>query len=162
MPDSLTESVNTIFGGWPWATIWTAVAAFAVVITGAIICYQAGVAAKALRFEAFAEAQRIFTKPCFVKNRGMVFKKRRALAENEWTGDEREAALDVCRQMDRIAHLYWQGSIKKKLALMAWDDPVGKAWFVLEPLVEHERTDNGWPQKWYAFQFLRRCRDRQS
>ncbi|MCH8054122.1 MAG: hypothetical protein IH895_08690, partial [Planctomycetes bacterium] len=145
---------DAIPSGWPWSTIWTAVTALAVVITGAIIGYQAYAAAKALRFEAFEAAQRIFVEPCFLKNRGMVLKKQRALTANEWTGDEREAALDVCRQMDRIAHLFWQRSIKKKRALTAWDDPVGKAWLVLEQLVEHERTKIGWPQKWYAFEFF--------
>jgi hypothetical protein len=38
--------------------------------------------------------------------------------------------------------------------LDTWDDPVGKAWLILEPFVKEERKGCRWPKKWQSFQDL--------
>jgi hypothetical protein len=32
-----------------------------------------------------------------------------------------------------------------------WDDPLAKAWVVLEVIVKRERKETKWPEKWMGF-----------
>jgi hypothetical protein len=46
--------------------------------------------------------------------------------------------------------------LEEKKMLDTWDDPIGKAWFLLEPIVEEEREHCHWRKKWQSFQDLGR------
>jgi hypothetical protein len=54
--------------------------------------------------------------------------------------------------MDEFAHLL--PFLGRDSVLGVWDDPLAKAWLVLEPIVRDEREDSGWRTKWHSFEEL--------
>jgi hypothetical protein len=106
------------------------------------------------------KAQEVFTHPDFTGARGTIFARLDKDADPQWSerwsNDEKKAALLVCRRMDEFCHLVpYLGLVPclgKRRALAVWDDPIAKAWFLLEPLVTIEQRR--WPTKWDAFQKL--------
>jgi hypothetical protein len=58
----------------------------------------------------------------------------------------------VCRKMSELADLV--PILNKKKTFDTWDDPVAKAWVVLESFVNEERRRCDWPIKWKAFEDL--------
>lgn len=137
-----------------WATLksevfWTAVSALATV-AGVVGIFQAR---KALRFEAWQKAQEIWTAPEFTEARGRVFA-RLDTKNHNWSPDEEREALQVCRKMAEFAGLI--PYLPRRTALRIWGIPFAKAWFVLEPVVQKERTRCAWSDKWDVFEQLGR------
>lgn len=136
-----------------WNTIWTALGAIAT----AIAVLALFLAARQLRFDAWVKAQEIFVEAEFVKARGRVL---RHLGKDElaWDKTDEEAGLLVCRRMDEFCRLapYFASSEAKgqEEVLKVWDNPLGKSWKLLAPLVDEERKKVEWNKKWSAFAYL--------
>jgi hypothetical protein len=128
---------------------WSAVGALATVV-GAIAIFFA---ISQLRFEAWLKAQEIWTVREFTQARGRVFA-RLDTGNTEWTEQEEDEALDVCRKMDEFAGLI--PYLPKRTALRIWGVPFAKAWLILAPVVERERVKCAWSDKWHAFERLGR------
>jgi hypothetical protein len=130
-------------------TAWTALGAIATTLgAGAIV-----VAARQLRFQAYLKAQEIWTDVEFTAARGRVLA-RFDDGRLDWTDGEEVEALNVCRRMDEFARLI--PYLPRKTALQVWGVPFARAWFVLRPVVDRERTKCAWPEKWCAFEELGR------
>lgn len=99
-------------------------------------------------FHSWLKAQDIWTEEKFVKRRGVIFKRLDNL-QAPWSEDETSEAKETCRKMDEFAHLAPFLGVKKVLAV--WDDPLAKAWVVLQEIVNKERKDTKWPEKWMGF-----------
>jgi hypothetical protein len=108
-------------------------------------------ASRQLRFQAWLKAQEIWTAPDFTQSRGRVFA-RLDDKKRDWATEEKADAQQVCRKMDEFAGLI--PFLPKQIALRIWGVPFAKAWFVLEPIVNEERTKCGWQDKWHAFERL--------
>jgi hypothetical protein len=129
---------------------WTAAGAIATGVGSVAIL----LAVSQLRFEAWLKAQDIWTAQDFIAARGRVFARLDAMSA-EWARDEEAQALDVCRRMDEFAGLV--PYLPKRTALRIWGVPFAKAWAVLEPVIQRERTKCDWPDKWHAFERLGRA-----
>jgi hypothetical protein len=70
----------------------------------------------------------------------------------EWTASNIEDAKNMCRRMDEFSRLV--PFIGKTFALDTFDDPIAKAWRILEPIVEQERDVARWSRKWECFEKL--------
>jgi hypothetical protein len=99
-------------------------------------------------FHTWLKAQDVWTDKEFVKRRGAIFKRLDNL-NAPWSADEISEAKETCRKMDEFAHLVPFLGVKKVLAV--WDDPLAKAWVVLQEIVEKERTSTKWKEKWMGF-----------
>ncbi len=136
-----------------WTLFWSAVSAIATVVAaiaavvGTIAIFSA---MSQLRFQAWLEAQEIWTADDFTKARGRVFA-RLDTGNTEWTEEEKAEALDVCRKMDKFAGLI--PYLPKRTALRIWGVPFANAWLILAPVVENERK-KAWPEKWDNFKQL--------
>jgi hypothetical protein len=88
-----------------WSTFWSAVSALftalGAIFTGAVV-FAIFIAAKQLRFDAYLKAEEIWTDHYFTKGRGRVFSRLDKL-DSDWTDDEEENALQVCRKLDEFA-----------------------------------------------------------
>lgn len=102
-------------------------------------------------FEAWNKAQEIWTRPGFRDLRGKVFERLRN-STVPWTGQDIEDAKEVARTIDEFAHL--SQFMSKDLMIDTWDDPLAKAWIVLEPIVRAERAKQDWAKKWDMFETL--------
>jgi len=121
--------------------IFTTVAAFAIVF-----------AARQLKFDAWLKAQDLFVKDDFRDARKFVMEDLKGIAFSEWTLDQKNQGLLVCRKMDefvRLGPFLGRTFLLKSRMLDVWYDPIGKCWSVLKPLVHEEQTK--WPEKWDAF-----------
>ena len=136
-----------------WSTFWTAVGALATVAAALTLLF----AARQLRFDAWLRAQEIFVHGKFLTARGRVFRHLQG-PDLSWDAEDQEAGLEVCRRMEELCRLAqyfsFTSSGGQKTILEAWDDPLGKSWALLEPLVIAERDVIGWKTKWKAFQEL--------
>jgi hypothetical protein len=108
-------------------------------------------AIRQLRFDAWLKAQQIVVDDDFRKSRGVVFSYLRPRTaahslENKYHFDH------VCQHMDELCHL--RRFLGTGRVLSSWDDPIGKAWFVLEEWVKKEREITNWPTKWHSFERL--------
>jgi len=149
---NLLSILDTIFKSDYWAAvaaIFTAVASIGVVLV-----------IRQLRFDAWDKMQKLFTGPDFVESRGLIYK-RLDLEDpvNEpWEDEQKEAALEVCRRFDELAHLVPYLSLSsyhaKRLALKTWDDPTGKSWAIVKKVVKEEQKNCGWSHKWKTFENL--------
>lgn len=142
----------TILASVDWSLGWDMVSAIATALGTAAIFF----AIRQLRFEAWVKVQEIFTHPHFIKARATIFARLDDDGSRLWSADEKKAAMLVCRKMDELCRLVpylglvpWLG---RRLALAVWDDPIGKAWFLVEPFVRAEQKK--WPTKWEAFEKL--------
>ena len=105
-----------------------------------------------LRFNSWVKAQAIFNEQKFVDARGVILN-RYGCDNQEWTDKDKRNALLVCRRMDELARVV--PFMRKKTALNAWDDPIGKCWDVLKDLVKEEQNCIcHWREKWMAFENL--------
>jgi len=144
----LTISSSEVF--WSaFGAIATAVGAIATFVGAAAIL----LARRQLRFEAWLKAQDIWTASAFFEARARVFA-RLDEPDSSWSEAETTEALNVCRKMDEFAGLI--PYLPKQTALRIWGVPFAKAWLVLAPIVEKERTKCRWPDKWHAFERLGR------
>ncbi len=130
---------------------WTFVGAVATVVAALGVLY----AIKQIKLSGWIEAQNIFTETEFVKAREKVFGyfpfERQVPAYIDLNlKDLKDAALLVCRQMDKLARL--KPYLGMKTILQAWGYPLGKAWLILEGTVRAERKYH--PRKWDAFERL--------
>jgi hypothetical protein len=109
--------------------------------------------AKDRDFHSWVELQRVWTDHEFVQQRGVIFKRvdSREAFQSPW-GTHEETAKWACRKMDEFAHL--AQFFGKKKVLLVWDDPLAKAWIVLEEIVKEERNSTNWQEKWSAFSEL--------
>ena len=106
-------------------------------------------AAKEREFHCWLKAQEIWTKRDFTEARGRMFQRLRN-PDAPWTEEEKEDAKEVCRRMDEFAHL--APYLGTRTVLDTWDDPLAKAWIVLEQVVNEERSGAAhWSVKWSAF-----------
>jgi len=128
-------------------TFWTAVTAIVASIASLAVIF----AWRQLRFNAWLKAQEIFTEKRFVEARGVVLV-HYPDPPKQWSKGEKEDAFLVCRKMDELARLKRYLGTRKMLA--TWDDPLGKCWCVLKPLVLEERHTIKWKTKWDAFEHL--------
>jgi hypothetical protein len=71
-----------------------------------------------------------------------------------WNEEDRREAKELCGRLDKFAQLVFYVGQDKVLEL--WDDPLGKAWLVLEEIVESERRSSGWTTKWKGFENIGR------
>jgi hypothetical protein len=131
-----------------WPTNWTALEAIATVFgaVGVWFAYQQ------FRLSTWLKLQEIYTGEAFRVARGIVF----AFEIKDisvWTPKEREAASTVCQKMDELAHIKSFMFCSCEL-LHRWGHPCAKAWMILQPYVEEQRTKDQWPEKWIAFQEL--------
>ncbi len=133
-------------------TFWTAVSAIFSIAGWVTLIITIIVGIKQLRFDAWLKAQALFTEPGFTANRGWLYTRLDKL-DRAWTEDEKNRAKQVCRQMDEFAHLAPFLGGRKKI-LEVWDDPVGKSWVILKPIIKEEQRLTGWATKWKAFEDL--------
>ena len=106
-------------------------------------------AAKERKFHCWLRAQELWTEQSFREARGRVFQRLRN-PNAPWTEKEKDEAKDVCRRMDEFAHL--APYLGTRTVLDTWDDPLAKAWVVLEQVVNEEQTGEAhWSVKWSAF-----------
>lgn len=104
--------------------------------------------AKDRDFHTWLKAQEVWTQEAFVNGRGKMFVRLDNLRA-PWTPDEEKEGKNICRKMDEFAHLAPFLGLKKVLDV--WDDPLAKAWIVLQEIVDKEREATKWPEKWKAF-----------
>src|SRR6266849_3881265 len=102
-------------------------------------------------FQSWLKAQEVWTERSFREGRGRIFQRLHS-ANTPWTQQDREDAKEVCRRMDEFAHLVPFLGVQK--ALDTWDDPLAKAWIVLQPIVNDERAGSGWLTKWKGFESI--------
>ncbi len=107
--------------------------------------------AKDRDFHSWVELQRVWTDVEFVKQRGVIFKRMdsREAFQTPWSAEDEDIAKWACRKMDEFAHL--AQFFGEKRVLLVWDDPLAKAWIVLEEIVKKERDFAKWQEKWSAF-----------
>jgi hypothetical protein len=105
------------------------------------------------QFQSWLKAQEVWTQDHFRDGRGKIFQRLHSGA-TAWTEQERQEALEVCRKMDEFAHLLPFLGIER--ALDVWDDPLAKAWIVLEQVVKDERDRSRWQTKWKGFEAIGR------
>lgn len=100
-------------------------------------------------FDWWIKALEIWMDADFGEERGRLF--RRLQNPNlPWAPPDRNEAMEVIRKMDGFARIVPYLGTEK--VLDTFDDPIAKAWIVLEPVVLEERTKNAnWPKKWEAF-----------
>jgi hypothetical protein len=135
-----------------WQTFWGGVSAIASIL-GVIGIY---IAARQLSFQAWLEAQRIFTAEDFVELRKWIIEK-----DGVWDDPaaDKERAKDACRKFDEFARLIpYLGFpfLGRRFALRIWADPIAKCWRSLERIVIEERDQTGAYRKWDAFEKLGR------
>jgi hypothetical protein len=133
--------------GWNWDLIWTAVGAVASAIGAGAIVF----AVFQLRFDAWLKAQEVFTDEDFVNARAALFA-HFDNAVDPWPLVSSEDAKKVCRKMDEMAHL--RSFVGQERTLESWGIPIAKAWLLLQPTVEQERSRSHHPKKWEAFERL--------
>jgi hypothetical protein len=109
--------------------------------------------AKEREFNSWLKAQDVWNDEGFRTGRGKIFQRLRD-RNRVWSRTEREEALDICRRMDEFAHL--AAFLGRRRMLNTWDDPVAKAWIVLEAVVFDERVHSRWRYKWNTFELLGR------
>jgi hypothetical protein len=144
---------TTILAAFEWGTFcsvftcgtfWSAVGAIATVFATIGIF----LALRQLRSAAWLKAQEVFTEKKFTEARGEIFS-RLGHNSSHWSEEEKKLAMDVCRKMDELCRLT---PFLGRRAIAVWDDPIAKAWTVLEPLVREERERCRWDTKWRAFE----------
>lgn len=132
-----------------WQTLWAGVSAIASIV-GVVGIY---IAAQQLSFQAWLEAQRIFTSGDFTDLRKWVMEK-----DGSWDQPaDKERAKDACRKFDEFARLIPYLGLpffRKRFALQIWADPIAKCWRSLERIVIEEREQTGAYRKWDAFEKL--------
>jgi hypothetical protein len=99
-------------------------------------------------FHTWLKAQDVWMEKEFVQRRGLIFKRLNDL-NAPWSDEETREAKETCRKLDEFAHLAPFLGVKKVLAV--WDDPLAKAWIVLQNVVEKERENTKWGEKWMGF-----------
>jgi hypothetical protein len=105
-------------------------------------------------FEWWLKALEIWMDPKFGERRSRLFL-RVQNSNLPWTPSEKEDAIEVIRTMDRFARLI--PFLSTEQVLDTFDDPIAKAWIVLESIVIEERTGiANWPKKWDAFEQIGR------
>jgi hypothetical protein len=110
--------------------------------------------AKEREFHCWLKAQEIWTERTFREGRGKIFERLHS-ANTAWTEQDIEEAKEVCRRMDEFARLVPFLGIQ--MMLDTWDDPLAKAWVVLERVVNDERTSKtDWSKKWKGFEEIGR------
>jgi len=141
-----------------WQTFWGAFGAISTAVGAIAMCSALALifwAKRQLRFDAWVHAQDLFNpkheKDEFITARKIMFR-RYHNKETEWSGEEREQAMLVCRQMDQLVQL--APFLTEKKILNTWYDNIGKCWHVVEGIVKEEQEK--WPQKWKAFERLGR------
>jgi hypothetical protein len=100
-------------------------------------------------FEAWNKAQEIWTRPAFRELRSKVFERLRD-SSIPWTQQDVTEGKEVARLMDEFAHL--SQFLSEGVMIDTWDDPLAKAWIVLEPIVKEERAKQDWAEKWRRFE----------
>ncbi len=113
--------------------------------------------AREQNFDGWLKVQKLWTDSVFVDLRGKIFKRLDNLTapwtevekRPPWTEAEHTDGEEVCRRMDEFAHLAAFWGFKKVLVI--WDEPLARAWTVLEKIVNDEREKVKWPHKWMAF-----------
>ena len=136
-------------------TFWSAVGTIAAVIAAIATVIALRIiflARQQLDFDAWLKIQEIWTNTEFTQARRRLFTRLDNPAKL-WTSEEKQEALSTCAKMNEFSHLVVLFLDKRKM-LELWDDPVGKAWLILKPLVQEERELVGWPMKWMGFEDL--------
>jgi hypothetical protein len=103
------------------------------------------------RMSAWLKAQEVWTERRFTEGRGKMFMRLR-LGPAVWSAQDTEDGKEVCRRLDEFAHL--APFLGQDKVLDVWDDPLAKAWLVLEPVVLAERENSRWQTKWQSFENL--------
>lgn len=131
-----------------FSTFWTAFGALFTAIGALAVIF----AARKIDFNAWVKAQEIYTHPDFTAARRVVLLRYRQDRATPWSQPDRDQALHVYRKMDEFARII--PFLRRRLVLKIWYDPIGKCWDVLESIVQQERRDCEWPEKWSAFEDL--------
>jgi hypothetical protein len=107
--------------------------------------------AKDRDFHSWVELQKVWTNDEFVKQRRVIFERvdSREAFQAPWGAKDEDIAKWACRKMDEFAYL--AQFFGEKRVLLVWDDPLAKAWIVLEEIVTKERDATNWQEKWSAF-----------
>jgi hypothetical protein len=110
--------------------------------------------AKQREFEWWLKALDIWMDSKFGESRGRLFG-RVQNPSLPWTPSDKDDAIKVIHEMDRFARLIPFLGTEKMLD--TFDDPIAKAWIVLESIVMEERTGiANWSKKWDAFEQIGR------
>lgn len=90
----------------------------------------------------------------FREARGRLFRRLQS-PDLPWAAPDKQDAIEVIRQMDRFARIVpYLGTDE---VLDTFDDPIAKAWIVLEQVVLEEQTKNtNWLNKWEGFERIGR------
>lgn len=107
------------------------------------------VAIRQFRFDAWLRAEELIRS--FHEDRAMVFS-RLPSCTAPWSAEDKVHAREVCRKMNTVAYLL--RFLPRREVLEHWDDPLAKAWVVLNPIVEEEREHTRWKMKWSHFEKL--------
>jgi hypothetical protein len=106
--------------------------------------------AKEREFHCWLKAQEIWTEEKFRLGRGKIFERLRQ-PEAAWSDEDKDNAKEICRKMDEFARLV--PYLGADTVLDTWDDPLAKAWIVLEEIVREERSSHAqWSTKWRGFE----------
>jgi hypothetical protein len=108
---------------------------------------------KSIEMAAWVQATAVWTDKDFIEGRRVMLTRVQYLGTAfAWSSRQKEIAMDVCRRMDEFAYLAL--FLDQKRVLEVWDDPLGKTWAVLQPVVEEERKNVKWESKWSRFEEL--------
>lgn len=113
---------------------------------------QINLLAQSAKFSAWNKCQEIWTAEEFYNNRRKLFSRLDNSENSDWGSDERKDALEACARMDEFTHLAEYLDREKMLDI--WDDPLGKAWFILKEIVFEERKHTKWATKWKGFETI--------
>jgi hypothetical protein len=108
--------------------------------------------AKERELQILLKAQEVWTDREFRELRSKMFQRLR-VPSTSWTPQDADDGREVCRRMDEFARLAPFLGVDEMLD--TWDDPLAKAWLVLEPIVNEERTKYAmWLRKWKGFEVI--------
>ena len=128
-----------------WGTFWSAVGAIATISASLAIFF----AYWQLRYDAWLKAEEFLES--FIEARAKVFS-RLPDSTSPWTDKDEEDARSVCRGMNKFSRLLDISGMSESQILEHWDDPLAKAWAILEPIVKKEQNRTRWKKKWEPFE----------
>lgn len=147
------------FCDFNWQTFWTAIGAITAIV-GIVI------GGSQWQVQAFNNLQRIFTDYKFAEARKNVFNKLIETApehiNDKIIGELEDYIGIICRKMDEFCHPTPLVSDREKIE--RWWNPIGKAWGLLQGVVEYEREKAHWTKgkkKWREFERMgEKCLDK--
>ena len=129
--------------------IWTLVIAGLGAVAAIIAVVGVWWAARTFKFNTWLKAQAIYTADKFTESREAILSGYPVVLRVPLSVDDKKHALRVCRKMDELAWLRHYGLSDRKI-LEAWGKPMGKAWIVLEKVIEEQRSVDA--EKWKNFE----------